>query len=874
MNIKKYNNLIIGFGLITGAVLLSFIMVNGLNFRPVFGMASIVSGAVCPPIVAHPTVIYFNPEPAKVNQSVNIKTDTVYECGSASCVWYWTGSVNNTNFNTNGSFNTNFSSAGTKSVCVEVRADWGNGCGSVRVAYGCDTLVVNDVVIPTPTVDITANPFSVISGNSSTLSWTSTNATSCTASGAWSGSKSISGSQSTGSVYSSQTYNITCTGAGGSASDSVTVDVATILAPNVNIKANNSDGPITISSGSSATLSWTSNNTTSCTASGAWSGSKSISGSQSTGSLTSSKTYTITCTGAGGSASDSVTVNVGDVPPNTPTVNLLINGSNGPITIGYNTAATLSWTSNNTTSCTASGAWSGSKSISGSQSTGSVYSSQTYNITCTGAGGSASDSVTVSVQDNPPHCIPPGINTVNIFREPSPVCAGQSTLIKTDDLAECYGYYCEWRWSGDVGNISNMNTPNGAFNYTFSNGGTKNIYVGVWKRMAVSNCGGEQYYQIATGYLNFGVADYCTYTPTPTINPTPTPTPPICQHNLPALPLAQTSCVATPSDGGIGSISLSDGFSVRYNVPSGAVISDTNISVFVYRASDLSVLNVKVGNLSIIGNKIVQVIVENGNCQTVTLSKDAVINFTYPSSYTYGYIESSFTDYNTPNYANNWFMLPTARNASANTLTSLTSNLGYFAIYGPRTTYIPTPTPTSSPTPSPTPEVLGTTCIYPPSAPTDNDFLDSLFLAALIDRFKGIDFSLGQFLGILNLLLLILILWAAFYKKEKQEVKQETLAFNSSVQSNGGKSFGQWLAIPFVASAAYISKSWKERQERNKFWKEFKKNNTSLSSLLGEIKETGSGNISTSTNNIDLAAEAVKNNNQDDIKGSQFVIIK
>jgi hypothetical protein len=419
-----------------------------------------------------------------------------------------------------------------------------------------------------------------------------------------------------------------------------------------------------------------------------------------------------------------------------------------------------------------------------------------------------------------------------------------------------------------------MNNPNGGFNYTFSNGGIKNIYVGVWKRMTVPNCGGEQYYQIATGYLNFGVADYCTYTPTPTPTPTttPTPTPPICQHNLPALPLAQTSCVATPGDGGTCNASLSDGFSVRYNVPSGAVISNTNISVFIYRASDLSAINVSVGNLSIIGNRIVQVIVENQNCQTVSLSKDAVINFTYPSSYAYGYIESSFTDYNTPNYANNWFMLPTARNASANTLTSLTTNLGYFAIYGPRTPYIPTPTPTSSPTPSPTPEILGTTCVYPPSEPTDNDFLDSLFLASLIDAFSNIHITWCQFLGILNLLLLILILWLAFYKKEKQEVKQERLTFNSSAQSNGGKSFGQWLAIPFVASAAYVSKSWKERQERNKFWKEFKKNNTSLSSLLGEIKETDS-NISAS-NNINLAAETVKNNNQDDIKGSQFVIIK
>ena len=78
----------------------------------------------------------------------------------------------------------------------------------------------------------------------------------------------------------------------------------------VNIKANDSDGPITIPYNSSATLTWTSSNASSCYASGAWSGSKSISGSQSTGSLTSSKTYTITCEGPRGSDSDSVRINI------------------------------------------------------------------------------------------------------------------------------------------------------------------------------------------------------------------------------------------------------------------------------------------------------------------------------------------------------------------------------------------------------------------------------------------------------------------------------------------------------------------------------------------------------------------------------------
>jgi hypothetical protein len=69
-------------------------------------------------------------------------------------------------------------------------------------------------------------------------------------------------------------------------------------------------------SGQSATLSWTSNGVTSCTASGDWSGTKGTSGSEGTGALSGSltaatKTYTISCTGSGGNPSSTVTVEAG-----------------------------------------------------------------------------------------------------------------------------------------------------------------------------------------------------------------------------------------------------------------------------------------------------------------------------------------------------------------------------------------------------------------------------------------------------------------------------------------------------------------------------------------------------------------------------------
>jgi hypothetical protein len=75
-------------------------------------------------------------------------------------------------------------------------------------------------------VTLVANPQSVTSGASTTLNWSSTNASSCTASGSWSGSRSTSGSMQTGPLTATSTFTLLCTGAGGSRSASTTVSVS------------------------------------------------------------------------------------------------------------------------------------------------------------------------------------------------------------------------------------------------------------------------------------------------------------------------------------------------------------------------------------------------------------------------------------------------------------------------------------------------------------------------------------------------------------------------------------------------------------------------------------------------------------------------
>jgi hypothetical protein len=90
------------------------------------------------------------------------------------------------------------------------------------------SLLVNmeELPPPTPTVTLSANPTSVVMNGSTTLKWNSTNATGCTASGDWSGSKPTSGSQTINSLTSNSSFNLSCNGAGGTANESVNVTVA------------------------------------------------------------------------------------------------------------------------------------------------------------------------------------------------------------------------------------------------------------------------------------------------------------------------------------------------------------------------------------------------------------------------------------------------------------------------------------------------------------------------------------------------------------------------------------------------------------------------------------------------------------------------
>jgi hypothetical protein len=99
------------------------------------------------------------------------------------------------------------------------------------VASASDSGSVRALAAATPTVTLTASPTTVAAGGTSTLTWSSTGADGCAASGGWTGTKSTSGSASVGPIQSATSYQLTCLGAGGNAAAMVQVNVGNVSTP-------------------------------------------------------------------------------------------------------------------------------------------------------------------------------------------------------------------------------------------------------------------------------------------------------------------------------------------------------------------------------------------------------------------------------------------------------------------------------------------------------------------------------------------------------------------------------------------------------------------------------------------------------------------
>ena len=107
---------------------------------------------------------------------------------------------------------------------------------------------------PAPTATLASSVADAATNGSVTLSWSSTNASSCTASGSWVGAVATSGSQSV-VVKQNSTYSLSCAGAGGSATASVMV-TATPMVLTVTVQYQRPGPPIVNSAGTYYVPDW------------------------------------------------------------------------------------------------------------------------------------------------------------------------------------------------------------------------------------------------------------------------------------------------------------------------------------------------------------------------------------------------------------------------------------------------------------------------------------------------------------------------------------------------------------------------------------------------------------------------------------------
>jgi hypothetical protein len=206
----------------------------------------------------------------------------------------------------------------------------------------CATTVTVTVPVPAPTCTLTATPTSIVSGHSSQLTWTSTNAVSGSVD---QGVGAISLTNTAGVSVAptvSKTYTMTVTNSAGvTAHCAATITVTPVPAPTCTLTAT----PTEIVSGGTSKLMWTSVNAVSGTID---QGVGAVNPNNAAGFRnvmpTVTKTYTLTVlNSAGVSATCHATVTVTPVVVNAPTCTLSAN----PTSIVSGNNSQLTWTSAN-----------------------------------------------------------------------------------------------------------------------------------------------------------------------------------------------------------------------------------------------------------------------------------------------------------------------------------------------------------------------------------------------------------------------------------------------------------------------------------------------------------------------------------------------
>ena len=305
-----------------------------------------------------------------------------------------------------------------------------------------DSVTINIVAVPpapppppaAPTADIKAEGsdgpvVTIASGASWNYSWTSSNATACELSSP-SGVSGVTLSGTDGPIASSHpwyptatsstTLMLDCTNGVTSISDSVTIALAaTPPAVIADIKANGSDGPVTVVNGDSWNYSWSSTNATACQLTSP-SGVSGVTLSGTDGPIASSHpwyptvgsstTLTLDCTDGVTSDTDIVVINVvaAAAPPSPPACPLpqITSSLTSSVTVNqsfsYTITATTTGVTSTTTTFSISGALPSGLSFNASTATisGTPTETGTFNISISAANSCGSDTDTLIITVN------------------------------------------------------------------------------------------------------------------------------------------------------------------------------------------------------------------------------------------------------------------------------------------------------------------------------------------------------------------------------------------------------------------------------------------------------------------------------------------
>jgi len=239
-----------------------------------------------------------------------------------------------------------------------------------------------------PSCTISANPTNVPFGGSTTVNWSSNNATSATLTDA--GPVGTSGSFTFGNITNNRTFTLTVNGPGGSATCQTSVSsTQQQQTPSCSIFAN----PSSVNFGGSTTVTWNSNNANSAILTDI--GSVSTSGSQTFSNITGTRTFTLVVSGPGGTNTCQTTVHTQTQQAPSCTI------SANPTLVPFNGSTTVTWNSTNAASATLTDA--GFVSTSGSRTFSNINGSRTFTLVVTGFNGTTNSCTTsVSTFTQPP----------------------------------------------------------------------------------------------------------------------------------------------------------------------------------------------------------------------------------------------------------------------------------------------------------------------------------------------------------------------------------------------------------------------------------------------------------------------------------------